>query len=41
MTFKQAVAGVAVVMASSLAQAASVTKADWGKTAEGTPVERS
>jgi aldose 1-epimerase len=40
MTFKQVVAGVAVVLVSSLAQAAaSVTKADWGTTAEGKPVQ--
>src|SRR6202789_1065186 len=38
MTFKQAVFGVAVVFMSSLAQA-GVTKADWGKTADGTPVQ--
>jgi aldose 1-epimerase len=38
MTFKQAVVGVAVVFMSSLAQA-GVTKADWGKTAAGTPVQ--
>ena len=38
MTFKQAVVGVAVVFMSSLAQA-GVTKADWGKTADGTPVQ--
>jgi len=38
MTFKQVVAGVAVVFMSSLAQA-GVTKADWGKTADGTPVQ--
>ena len=41
MTLKQAVAGVAVVMMSSLSSVAlaGVTKADWGKTAEGTPVQ--
>ena len=40
MTFKQGVVGVAVVcgLLSSLAQA-GVTKADWGKTADGTPVQ--
>jgi aldose 1-epimerase len=38
MTFKQAVVGVAVVFMSSLAQA-GVTKADWGKTADGTQVQ--
>ena len=41
MTFKQAVVGVAVVavgLLSSVAQA-GVTKADWGKTADGTPVQ--
>jgi aldose 1-epimerase len=38
MTFKQAVVGVAVVMMGSVAQA-SVTKADWGKTAEGKAVQ--
>ena len=34
MTFKQVAAGVAVVLVSSLAQAASVTKADWGTAAD-------
>jgi aldose 1-epimerase len=38
MTFKQAVVGVAMVLMSSLAQA-GVTKADWGKTADGTLVQ--
>ena len=38
MRLKQVVAGVAVVLMSSLAQA-GVTKADWGKTAAGTPVQ--
>jgi aldose 1-epimerase len=39
MTFKQGFAGVAVVLVSSLAQAASVTKADWGAAANGKPVQ--
>jgi aldose 1-epimerase len=38
MTFKHAVAGVAVLLMSSLAQA-SVSKAPWGKTADGKPVQ--
>ena len=39
MMFKQMVAGVAVVLVSSLAQAASVTKADWGTAADGKAVQ--
>jgi aldose 1-epimerase len=41
MTFKQVVAGVAVVLMSSVGSVAwaSVTKADWGKTADGKPVQ--
>jgi aldose 1-epimerase len=39
MTFKQGFAVVAVVLVSSLAQAASVTKADWGAAANGKPVQ--
>ena len=40
MTLKRAVVGVAVVVGlmSSMAKA-GVTKADWGKTADGTPVQ--
>jgi aldose 1-epimerase len=38
MTFKHAVAGVAVLLMSALAQA-SVSKAPWGKTADGKPVQ--
>jgi aldose 1-epimerase len=38
MTFKHGMAGVAVLLASTLAQA-SVSKASWGKTSKGTPVE--
>ncbi|MGA8938828.1 MAG: aldose epimerase family protein [Acidobacteriaceae bacterium] len=38
MTFKQTMAGVAVLLMSSLA-GASVTKASWGKTANGTAVQ--
>ncbi len=38
MTLKQTMAGVAVLLMSSLA-GASVTKASWGKTAEGTAVQ--
>ena len=43
MTFKQAMAGVGILMMSSVAWAAttnaSVTEAAWGKTSEGTPVK--
>jgi len=38
MKSRQAGLGVALLLVASLAQA-SVTKADWGKTAEGTPVQ--
>jgi aldose 1-epimerase len=38
MKFRLAMAGAVVLLMSSWAQA-SVTKADWGKTADGTPVE--
>jgi aldose 1-epimerase len=39
MTLKQGLVGVAMVLVSSLAQAASVTKADWGTAADGKPVQ--
>jgi aldose 1-epimerase len=41
MTLKRVVAGVAVVVIGSLSSLAraGVTKADWGKTADGTPVQ--
>jgi aldose 1-epimerase len=38
MTFKQVAAGVVVMLVGSLAQAASVTEADWGTAADGKPV---
>ena len=38
MKLRLAIVSAAVLLVSSLAQA-SVTKADWGKTADGTPVE--